>query len=375
MTRGCELPDTWDWSEIDADVERQLEGVPDVALDRAAIEGFAARISAGELDASGNQVVGADPAGPGDVDSLDRLSKGRLAELEARGREAIESGQVAVAVLNGGMATRFGGTVKGIIEAIGGRSFLEVKLAQARGHGPVPFLVMNSFATHAATGRFLAERGLDSQVRSFLQSVSLRLTPEGALFRGDDGHVSLYAPGHGDFPEALRRSGRLDELRAEGVRVVVLSNVDNLGAELDARIIGLHLEAGRPLTCEVAAAVPGDAGGTPARVDGELQIVEGFRFPPGFDFSKLHFLATNTFAFSLDLLRQEHPLTWFYVEKTVEGRAAVQMERLVNELSACVPTTYLEVPRGGPQGRFFPVKTLDDLDALRGDAGLARRFS
>jgi len=369
------LPSTWDWSEIDADIERQLAGVPGVALDRQAIEAFARRIAAGELDASGNRVASAEPAGPGDADSLSALPADRVAALEARGCEAIERGQVAVAVLNGGMATRFGGTVKGIVEAVGGRSFLEIKLAQARRYGRVPFLVMNSFATHEATGRFLAARGLDAEVRPFLQSVSLRLTPEGELFRGDDGRVSLYAPGHGDLPEALCRSGRLDELEAEGVRVVVLSNVDNLGAELDPCIIGLHLEAGRPLTCEVADAASGDAGGTPARVDGALQIVEGFRFPPDFDFSKLHFLATNTFAFSLPLLRAEHPLTWFYVEKTVDGRPAVQMERLVNGLSACVPTTYLEVPRGGPQGRFFPVKTLDDLEALRADAGLARRFA
>jgi hypothetical protein len=43
----------------------------------------------------------------------------------------------------------------------------------------------------------------------------------------------------------------------------------------------------------------------------------------------------------------------------------VQPERLVGELSAFLPTTYLEVPRDGPRGRFFPVKTPDDLEASR----------
>src|SRR3712207_8661149 len=48
------------------------------------------------------------------------------------GVAAIRRGEVAMAVLNGGMATRFGGVVKGIVEAVDGRSFLEWKLREAR---------------------------------------------------------------------------------------------------------------------------------------------------------------------------------------------------------------------------------------------------
>jgi UTP--glucose-1-phosphate uridylyltransferase len=265
--------------------------------------------------------------------------------------------------------------VKGIIEAVRGRSFLEVKLAQARRFGAVPFLIMNSFATHARTLEFLAARGLADDAEVFLQSVSLRLTPEGDVLRDAAGRVSLYAPGHGDFPGALRRSGMLSRLRARGVETLVLSNIDNLGAELDPLVIGFHLARGRALTAELAATLPGDVGGAPAFVGDQLQIVEGFRFPAGFDFSTVPFMATNTFALSLDLLAREYPLSWFYVEKSVEDRTAVQMERLVNELSSFVPTSYLATPRSGPTGRFFPIKTRDDLAALRADTQLVRRFA
>lgn len=350
-----------DWDAIHAEVEPDLCGQQ---IDLTQVREFMEQVADGRLSAARN-VVDADPVGPDDVELL-----ADEAEIEALGRAAIERGEVAVAVLNGGMATRFGGAVKGIVEAIAGRSFLEIKRAQA---GSAPFLVMNSFATHRATLDFLAEQRVEG-VRSFLQSVSLRLTPEGGLFRDARGRPSLYAPGHGDFPGALRDSGLLDALESEGVRMLVLSNVDNLGAELDPRVIGHHLARGRPLTCEVAAVVAGDAGGTPARVGGALQVVEGFRFPRGFDFGRLHFLATNSFVFSLALLREPHPLSWFYVEKLVDGRPAVQIEHLVNELSARVPTTYLAVPREGPRGRFFPVKTLDDLEALRSDPLLRSRF-
>jgi len=37
----------------------------------------------------------------------------------------------------------------------------------------------------------------------------------------------------------------------------------------------------------------------------------------------------------------------------------------VNEVTRLQPTTFLQVPRTGPQGRFFPVKTPEDLEASR----------
>jgi UTP--glucose-1-phosphate uridylyltransferase len=365
----------WEWDAIEREFRQALGEIEGLALDRERLEGFADALARGVLGPEQNRVDG-DPE-PADREHVDQL-EGFAAEERARYREtgeaALARGEVACCVLNGGMATRFGGAVKGIIEALDGRSFLELKLRQAQSSGPAPFVVMNSFATHRATGDFLASRGLTGEVHPFLQSVSLRLTPEGGLFRGDDGALSLYAPGHGDFPDAIRRSGTLDWLEERGVRTLMLSNVDNLGAGLDPVVVGYHLAHGKPLTSEVARALPGDVGGAPAFVAGRLQVVEGFRFPADFDFARLVFLNTNTFLMSLALLREEHSLTWFFVEKTVDGRRAVQMERLVNELSSRVDTAYLATPRDGPEGRFFPTKTRADLAALRRNRGLARRF-
>ena len=44
-----------------------------------------------------------------------------------------------------------------------------------------------------------------------------------------------------------------------------------------------------------------------------------------------------------------------------------QLERVYHEVSAFVPTTYLEVPRRGPNGRFFPIKTPADLERAQDD--------
>jgi UTP--glucose-1-phosphate uridylyltransferase len=365
-----------DWQAIERELSGQLDTGAALLLDPELLRRFARDIRAGRLSRASNAYTAAPrPAGSPPVELSEQLASARRLEHEARGREAIRAGRVAIAVLNGGMATRFGGEVKGIVPAIGGRTFLEIKLAQAADLGPVPFLVMNSFATHARTLAFLRERRLEARVEPFLQYVSLRFTPSGDPFREADGRLSPHAPGHGDFPAALRASGLVPKLRARGVELVLLSNIDNLGAELDPLLVGYHLAHGRPITAEVARSQPGDVGGAPAFAEGRLQIAEGFRFPPGFDFSSVPFIATNTFLFSLDALLEPRELSWFYVEKQVEGRTAVQMERLVNELTAHFDTAYLATPRGGPQGRFFPIKTREDLDALRADPALVARFS
>ncbi|MCP4003572.1 MAG: hypothetical protein GY725_05200 [bacterium] len=366
----------FDWEEIEADFRKQVQDLPGLELDRERIESWTQDIAAGRLSFASNQVRGemrlADAAAVSPLDAIAPDERSRLTEL---GSAAISAGKVACAALNGGMATRFGGDVKGIVEALGGRSFLEIKLAQAQARGRVPFLIMNSFATHRRTLEFLEERGLGDDVHPFVQDVALRLTPDGEVFRGDDSHVSLYAPGHGDFPGAMNRSGLLGQLRSRGVELVTLSNIDNLGAELDPLVIGSHLDSGLQLTAEVAPTEPGDVGGAPAYVDGVLQVVEGFRYPDGFDATGQPYLSANTFTIALDLLEANHPLTWFYVEKSVDGRKAVQMERLVNELSAHVETLFLGISRDGAEGRFFPIKSREDLDALRSDPALVARFS
>jgi UTP--glucose-1-phosphate uridylyltransferase len=131
-------------------------------------------------------------------------------------------------------------------------------------------------------------------------------------------------------------------------------------------VVGAHVLAENPLTCEVAVK-EGDLGGAPVRVDGKLQLLEGPRFPPSFDQDSVPVFNTNTAVVELDALDRDFELTWLYVRKSVDGRTAVQLERLYNELSAFVPTTYLEVPRRGPRGRFLPIKTPDDLKAAQSD--------
>lgn len=334
-------------------------------FDEALFLALQAQVRDGSLSAASNVLAGSvEPPGPSDITPLPEPGGEGYEEAREAGLGALRAGAVASVVLNGGMATRFGGVVKGVVEAVDGRSFLELKLAQAGAvaealGAAVPTAVMTSFATDAPTKEFLARRGVPEPLY-FSQYVSLRMERAGGLFRGGDGRVSLYSPGHGDFLLALRRSGTLDALRSSGVRHLMVSNVDNLLARLDPVVLGSHLLRGRPMTAEVVAN-SGDVGGAPAKVDGRVQLVESMRYPPDFDHSQLPATNSNTVTFDLAALDRDFDLTWLYVEKEVEGRAAVQLEHLYHEASAFLLTTYLLVPSSGPQSRFLPIKKPADL--------------
>jgi UTP--glucose-1-phosphate uridylyltransferase len=351
--------------EVDRETSVVLERF---GFDPARFEALRARVASGELSPASNVLSGrVEPPEDDDVTSLPEPDSAEWAAARATGLDALSSGRIAQVVLAGGMATRFGGVVKGAVEALDGRSFLSWKLGEtarlAEALGVVlPVALMTSFQTVDETREHVATLEVPEPLW-FSQSVSLRLTEAGALFR-EDGRPSLYAPGHGDLVESIRSSGTLAALRERGVEHVAISNVDNLGARLDPVVIGAHVLASRPMTTEVAAK-EGDLGGAPARVDGRLGLVEGPQFPPDFDQARIRVFNTNTTTIALSALDRAFDLAWLYVSKTVDGRTAVQLERLYHQIVWALETTYLEVPRAGPRGRFFPIKEPEDLEGSR----------
>lgn len=305
-------------------------------------------------------------------DDLRQLPEGAEAErLRRLGEEALRRGQCALVVLAGGMATRMGGVVKALVEAIPGHSFLDLRLREAERLGATygkqpPLWLMTSHTTDEPIRSALGERLDGYRVAAFPQFLSVRLTPEGELFRDAQGEPSVHAPGHGDLPDALRQSGLLDRFVAQGGRLVMVTNLDNLGGGLDPTILGFHLEAGRKVTCEVADKAPGDRGGIPVRLDGKPVVLEEFRLPESFDPTTVGVFSVNTFLFDASAL-ENLDLDWTYcaVEKKVGDAAVIQFERIVNEVTFALPTCYLHVPRSGPGSRFLPVKDYDELERRR----------
>jgi UTP--glucose-1-phosphate uridylyltransferase len=304
-----------------------------------------------------------------DVVQLPAPGTAEHARLTALGEAALRRGEYALVVLAGGMATRMGGVVKALVDAIPGKSFLDLRLREVEvlreRYGALPPLwLMTSQSTdekiRAALGRHLA----GDDVATFRQELSLRLTPNGQLFFGADGRPSEHAPGHGDLPDALKRSGLLQRFVERGGKTLMMSNVDNLGGTIDPLILGFHLAHGLPVTSEVVDKLGSDRGGIPVRVDDKPCVLEEFRIPPSFDPATVRVFNTNVFHLDAKaLLELDMPWTFFTVTKKVEGQTVIQFERLVNEVTSALPTKYLHLPRTGPHSRFLPVKDNEELAA------------
>jgi len=305
-----------------------------------------------------------------DVVQLPAEGTAEHARLTALGRAALERGEYALVVLAGGMATRMGGVVKALVDAVPGQTFLDLRLREVevirQRYGALPPLwLMTSQSTDDKIKAALGDRRKGDEVATFLQELSLRLTPQGELFLGADGRPSEHAPGHGDLPDALKRSGLLERFVARGGKTLMMTNIDNLGGTIDPLILGFHLAHGLPVTSEVVDKLGSDRGGIPVRVDGKPCVLEEFRIPPSFDPATVRVFNTNVFHFDAKaLLELDMPWTFFTVTKKVDNKPVIQFERLVNEVTSALPTKYLHLPRTGPHSRFLPVKDNEEL-ALR----------
>jgi UTP--glucose-1-phosphate uridylyltransferase len=345
------------------DLAEQLERFH---FDRVPFEQLRARLVAAAPDleqlhriAEPIEVPGADVAHP-----LPAPGTPEREHATTLGRDIVGRGELAAVVLAGGMATRFGSQVKALAPVLDGHdlTFLDLKLADLARFG-VEVTLMSSFATHDA----LAEAVAGTDIKLAPQLVSLRLQADGSLFVGDDGAPSPYAPGHGDLADALEISGALDRYRANGVRTLFVCNVDNVGATLDPALAGMHRSLGGAVTAELVSKRPGDAGGLPVRrADGSLAIAEAFRVPEGFPHEQFPLFNTNTLWIDVAALEQPAEYTWSVARKAVDGREAIQLERLVGELTWWHPSRYVHVPRDGVESRFVPVKDADDLAAAQG---------
>ncbi len=313
------------------------------------------------------------PPKPDDLLALPEPGSPEATRLTELGQAAIDRGELAFCVLAGGMATRMGGVVKALVEAFDQKTFLDLRLAEnksagARAKSPVPLWLMTSEATDRTIREALVARNAPANVHVFMQDLGLRLAPDGSLFREDDGDPSVYATGHGDFLDALRRTTLLEDFVARGGKTVWIANLDNLGASIDPLVLGRFLDSKKGVMVEVCEKAAGDRGGIPVHAQGKLQVVEEYRLPEGFSGDSVRVFNTNTFLVSADALSALHmPSLYFAVEKKVEGRVAIQFERLLQELTASLDAAYVVVPREGKRSRFLPVKDHDELAKRRAE--------
>ena len=323
------------------------------------------------------------------VDSLPDSEE--LGAHAPRGKEAL--GRTVVLKLNGGLGTSMGmDRAKSLLEVRNGDSFLDRTVKQLlhlrREHGaPLPLVLMNSFRTRGDSLAALARYPeLDVGLPlDFLQHKvpKVRADDLSPVEWPADPALEWCPPGHGDLYTALRTSGLLTTLRARGFEYAFVSNADNLGAVLDLPILGWFAESGAPFLMEVADRTEADrkGGHLAYRRDGRLELREVAQCPEEeldeFQDVKLYrYFNTNTLWLNLPALEATLAggdgilrLPMIRNTKRVDPRRddspeVVQLETAMGAaISVFEGARALRVPRR----RFVPVKTTNDLLAVRSD--------
>ena len=306
--------------------------------------------------------------------------------LRERGEKLL--GTLAVIKLNGGLGTTMKlEQAKSLIAVREGLSFLDVTarqiLALREKHAAeIPWLLMHSFRTRddslrkLAGYRNLAVRGLPLD---FLQNKVPRIVKASALPAAfAEAEDNWAPPGHGDIYLALWSTGLLEQMRAQGIRWVFVSNVDNLGATVDPCILGYldreQVEFAMEVTDKTLADIKG---GTLIRCRGRLELLEVAQVEQGHvedfqDIKTFSVFNTNNLWWRVDALldRLEKgalELPMIVNPKTVHGTDVVQLETAMGAAVGCFAHAKgIRVPRS----RFAPVKATSDLLAIRSDAYL-----
>jgi UDP-N-acetylglucosamine/UDP-N-acetylgalactosamine diphosphorylase len=273
------------WDALDAAgrdrLARQAESIDLAALDRV-------RADTARLLAPGSRTLAPAPVVRLPERGGDRSSWSAAREL---GEELLASGRVGVMVVAGGQGTRLGfdgpkGTFP--IGPVTTRSLFELQAQKIRGVGrrfgrPVPWYVMTSQATDAATRSFLERSdwfGLPKDdVFVFCQGMVPALDLDGQLLLERPDCIAEAPDGHGGSIPALAASGALDDMERRGIGTISYYQVDNpLARVADAAYLGFHAAARAEMSAKVVRKrEPGEKMGVVARVggpEGRVGIVE-----------------------------------------------------------------------------------------------------
>jgi len=324
------------------------------------------------------------------VDELPRLEDLSMPGLE-EARRLLD--RVAIVKVNGGLGTSMGMTgPKSLLEVKPGLTFLDIVVKQvlalrSRYACRLPLVLMNSQASSKRSMEFL-ERNLDIKKQNvpleFMQGKEPKIRAD-TFFPIDwpiEPGLEWCPPGHGDIYVALAVSGILDRLLDAGIRWCYVSNADNLGAQIDVRIVRWIARRTIPFVMEAVRGTAADRkGGHLARREGRLIVRESAQVPPDDtsvgDVERWRFYNTNNLWIDLHVLRG-------ILERSAGGPA---LPLIVNRKTVdpsdhfSTPVIQLETAMAGaigliegamavevPRSRFVPVKTTDDLVVVRSDA-------
>lgn len=190
----------------------------------------------------------------------------------------------------------------------------------------------------------------------------------------DNDPEAWYPPGHGDFYESFSKSGLLQQFIKEGRELCFVSNIDNLGATVDLKILRYLLnpaETPHPqFVMEVTDKTTADVkGGTLINYEGKLRLLEIAQVPKDHvdefkSVKKFKIFNTNNLWMNLKSIAD------------LVDQGGLDMEIILNHkhLDIGLNVIQLETAAGAaikdfegavginvPRSRFLPVKKTSDL--------------
>ena len=324
----------------------------------------------------------------------------KLADLKAT--QKLDADQSAALVdatvvikLNGGLGTGMGlEKAKSLLPVRSGDTFLDLIAQQIlhlrETHGQsLRFLLMSSFATQADTAAALSPYAKLGQADTlqFIQSRVPKIDAETLAPAASPNQPDLAwcPPGHGDLYPALLGSGHLDRLLDAGVRYAFVSNSDNLGATLDLDLLHYFAQSDQAFLMEVTRRTAADRKGGHLAVDretGHFLLRESAQCADADtasfqDIERHRYFNTNNLWLRLDLIKQTLdendgllPLPIISNGKNLDPRdkASTKVIQLEAAMGAAIGTLKNTGAIAVDRSRFAPVKTTEDLFALRSDA-------
>jgi hypothetical protein len=404
-----------------ADGERTLDELLEAhGFDHAQHEQIRGDLRDGRIGLAQNRLpvsAALEDARPEDVaDGAAVAADGALREA---GLAALRRGEVAVVTLAAGAGSRWtqgAGVVKALHPfcrfAGRHRTFVETHLAKSRRVSrevgqAIPHVFTTGYMTHAPMAEFLervgrygyegpvhlspgravglrlvpterdlrfaweetAQQVLDAQqekLRERLRAALIawtRATGEASDYVDNLPLQCLHPVGHWYEVPNLLRNGVLARLLAvrPQLRTLMLHNVDTVGADVDAALLGRHLSSGACLTFEVVRRRIEDHGGGLARVNGRLRLVEGLAMPREEDEFRLSFYNSNTSWIDVDRLLGVFGLT----REDILAGDSPKVQAAVRAVAARMPTyvTLKDVKKRWGQGQedVFPVTQFEKL--------------
>ena len=326
--------------------------------------------------------------GPDDAHDFSALPES-VPDSEAFFRELV------IVKLNGGLGFSMGlDRAKSLLPVKEGLTFLNIIIEQVKSlrvqtGREIPLLFMNSFKTREDT---LIQDGVAALNGSapgdippdFLQNMIPRVYADSLLPYGDGTDPDHWCPpGHGDVYISLLITDTLERLLAAGYRRLFISNCDNLGAQVNERILEYIYAENLDFCIEITPKTLADRkGGTFFRrldengKQGNIELLERaqvadehvgeFEDIKRFKYFNINNLYVNIEALRDRLAHHDFDLSLIVNDKTLaNGDKILQLETAMGSAIGNFPNARAVVV---DRDRFAPVKTSNDLIVRRSDA-------